>query len=160
MGTGFTIDTPLRVARYGISSVISLVDDVLIEQMRKYHCEKAGEEPYEEIPDSDSDARAHRITAYLNLLDLLVKKQVEELQNSPFVENSEITRYYELLPESRLKNDYYTMIETRDPEEKARRQADLRKRAVPGTIDVNIMTKLDCDRYVKGVKLPPEFSDA
>ena len=26
-------DTPLRVARYGISSVISLVDDMLIEQM-------------------------------------------------------------------------------------------------------------------------------
>ena len=33
MGTGFTIDTPLKVARYGISSVISLVDDVLIEQV-------------------------------------------------------------------------------------------------------------------------------
>ncbi len=33
MGTGFSIDTPLRVAQYGISSVISLVDDVLIEQM-------------------------------------------------------------------------------------------------------------------------------
>ena len=29
MGTGFTIDTPLKVARYGISSVVSLVDDVL-----------------------------------------------------------------------------------------------------------------------------------
>ena len=159
MGTGFTIDTPLRVARYGISSVISLVDDVLIEQMRKYHCEKVGES-YEGISDSDSDARAHRITAYLNLLDRLVKKQVEKLRNSPFEEDSEITRYYELLPESRLKEDYYTMLETFDPEEKARRQADLRKRAVPGTIDVNIMTKLDCNRYVKGIKLPPEFSDA
>ncbi len=34
MGTGFTIDTPIKVAKYGISSVISLVDDVLIEQMR------------------------------------------------------------------------------------------------------------------------------
>ena len=66
MGTGFTIDTPLRVARYGISSVISLVDDVLIEQMRKYHCEKAGE-PYEEIPRSARDARALRTTAYLDL---------------------------------------------------------------------------------------------
>ena len=31
VGTGFTIDTPLKVARYGISSVVSLVDDVLIE---------------------------------------------------------------------------------------------------------------------------------
>ena len=35
MGTGFMIDAPLRVAKYGISSVISLVDDVLIEQMRQ-----------------------------------------------------------------------------------------------------------------------------
>ena len=33
MGTGFTIDTPLRVAKYGITTVISLVDDLLIEQM-------------------------------------------------------------------------------------------------------------------------------
>ena len=27
MGTGFTIDTPLKVARYGVSSVIQIVDD-------------------------------------------------------------------------------------------------------------------------------------
>ncbi|KKK80246.1 hypothetical protein LCGC14_2825420, partial [marine sediment metagenome] len=38
MGIGFTIDTALRVAKYGISSVISLVDDTLIEQMRQFHC--------------------------------------------------------------------------------------------------------------------------
>ena len=37
MGTGYTVDTPLRVAKYGISSVISLVDDTLVEQMRKFH---------------------------------------------------------------------------------------------------------------------------
>ncbi len=62
MGTGFTIDTPLRVARYGISSVISLVDDVLIEQVRKVHCEKEGE-PYEPITDRDEDPRARHIGA-------------------------------------------------------------------------------------------------
>ena len=45
MGTGFTIDTPLRIAKYGISSVVSLVDDLLVEQMRKFHCEKENE-PY------------------------------------------------------------------------------------------------------------------
>jgi len=62
MGTGFTIDTPLRVAKYGISSVISLVDDVLIEQMRKIHCEKEVV-PYEEINDRDENARSRRITS-------------------------------------------------------------------------------------------------
>jgi len=159
MGTGFTIDTPLRVARYGISSVISLVDDVLIEQMRKYHCDTTGES-YEEIPDSDGDARANRITAYLNLLGRLVKKQMEALRESPFEEDSEITRYFRLLPESRLKNEYYVMLGTTNPEKKALIQAELRKRVVPGSIDVNIMTKLDRERYNRGDKLPPEFSDA
>ena len=37
MGTGFTIDTPLRLAKYGISSVIPIEDDVLVEQVRKIH---------------------------------------------------------------------------------------------------------------------------
>src|SRR3990167_7728942 len=90
MGTGFTIDTPLRVARYGISSVVSLVDDVLIEQMRKFHCQKEGE-PYEEIKIADPDSRARRITAYLNLLDRLVKSQVHSLQAASFGSGSEIT---------------------------------------------------------------------
>jgi hypothetical protein len=38
MGIGFTLDTPLRVSQYGISSVISLVDDLLIEQVRRDWC--------------------------------------------------------------------------------------------------------------------------
>ncbi|MDY6914435.1 MAG: hypothetical protein SVT52_08275 [Planctomycetota bacterium] len=39
-------------------------------------------------------------------------------------------------------------------------QDDLRTRAVPGSIDVNIMTKLDRDTYRDGEKRPPEFADA
>jgi hypothetical protein len=159
MGTGFTIDTPLRVAKYGISSVIPLVDDVLVEQVRKYHCEKNGE-PYEEISNRDQDARALRITAYLNLLDRLIRPQVEALQASPFEDGSEITRYFEMLPETPLKLAYGEMLATTEPEAKARMQEDLRQRAVPGSIDVNIMTKLDRDVYWDGKKLPAEFTDA
>ena len=159
MGTGFTIDTPLRIAKYGISSVISLVDDTLIEQIRKYHCEKAGE-PYEEIPNSNNDARALRITAYLNLIDRLVKPQVKALQESPFEPGSEITRYYELLPDSPVKQSYSDMLATTDPQEKERLQKELRLRAVPGSIDANIMTKLDRDMYRNGELLGPEFADA
>lgn len=159
MGTGFTIDTPLRVAKYGISSVIPLVDDVLVEQVRKYHCEKHGE-PYEEISNRDQDARALRITAYLNLLDLLIRPQVEALQASPFEDGSEITRYFEMLPETPLKQAYGEMLATTEPEAKARMQEDLRQHAVPGSIDVNIMTKLDRDVYWDGKKLPAEFTDA
>ncbi len=159
MGTGFTIDTPLRVAKYGISSVIPLVDDVLVEQVRKYHCEKHGE-PYEKISNRDQDARALRITAYLNLLDRLIRPQIEALQASPFEDGSEITRYFELLPETPLKRAYGEMFATTEPEAKARMQEDLRRHAVPGSIDVNIMTKLDRDIYRDGKKLPAEFTDA
>jgi len=159
MGTGFTIDTPLRVARYGISSVIPLVDDVLVEQVRKYHCEKHGE-PYEEISNSNQDARALRIAAYLSLVDRLVKQQVVALQASPFEEGSDITRYFEMLPETPLKQAYDEMLATTDGAAKGRMQADLRRQAVPGSIDVNIMTKLDRDIYLDGNKLPAEFSDA
>ncbi len=159
MGTGFTIDAALRVAKYGISSVISLVDDILIEQMRRFHCEKEGE-PYEEITHLDEDARARRITAYLNLLDRLVRRQVERLQASPFEPGSEITRYYELLPDSPLAQSYRDMLATADAQERAERQDRLRPLAVPGSIDVNIMSKGDRDVYRNGEKLPPRFSDA
>jgi hypothetical protein len=36
MGIAFTIDSPIKLAPYGISSVISLVDDELLEQMRAF----------------------------------------------------------------------------------------------------------------------------
>lgn len=158
LGIGFTIDSPLKVGRYGISSVISLVDDDFIEQMRKYYCEAAGE-PYEEIPQS-IDARGQRITAYLNLMGLILDRQVKDLQASPFEEGSEITRYYDLLPDSDLKNRYHQMLDTSDPKEKEAIQEELRACAVPGSIDVNIMTKLDRNIYRNGKMMPPEYSDA
>ena len=46
MGTAFTIDTPLKVAKYGISSVISIGDDELCEDMRQHYSQKHGL-PYE-----------------------------------------------------------------------------------------------------------------
>ena len=159
LGTGFTIDTPLRVAKYGISSVISLGDDILVEQMRKFHCEKEGE-PYEEISGRQEDARARRIEAYLSLLDRLVQKQVEALQASAFEAGSEITRYFELLPDSPLKQTYQEMLADDDPGEKTRRQDELRSLAVPGSIDVNIMVNVDRDIYREGKKLPEEFCTA
>ena len=159
MGTGFTIDTPLRVAKYGISSAMSLVDDILIEQMRKFHCEKEGEE-YVEIGDGDDDSRARRITAYLDLMALLVTRQVHALQAMPFDEGSEITRYFSMLPESPLKRRYTHMLSSDDAKVKAKEQEELRLLAVPGSIDVNIMTKLDRSHYMDGHKQPAEFNDA
>jgi len=159
MGTGFTVDTPLKVAKYGLSSVISLLDDVLIEQMRKYHSFK-NNLPYKPIRNRDHDYRAGRITSYLELVDHLVKNQVAALQASRFEPGSEITRYFELLPDSSLRNNYHEMLNTADPVERIRRQDRLRPLALPGPIDVNIMTKVDKDVYKFGEKLPKEFSEA
>ena len=159
MGTGFTIDTPLKVAKYGISSVISLVDDTLVEQMRKFHCEKSGE-PYQEIADQDEDVRARRITAYLNLVDLLLGRQMGALKIAPFSKGSDITRYFELLPDCPEKTAYLEMLATPDEQARLLKQANLRTMVVPGAVDVNIMTKLDRTVYRNGEKLPLEFNDA
>ena len=159
MGTGYSIDTPLKVAKYGISSVISLVDDVLIEQMRQFHCERL-ELPYTRITDNSEDARANRITAYLDLLGEVVRGQVKALQSSPFELGSEITRYFEMLPDTPMKQSYLEMLEVSDPIQKTKLQNALRNQAVPGSIDVNIMTKLDRNVYYGGEELPPEFADA
>ncbi len=159
MGTGFTIDTPLKVARYGISSVVSLVDDVLIEQMREFHCRNEGL-AYRKIQNGEPDARARRITAYLNLMGDLVREHCRRLQAGPFEPGSEITRYFEMLPEGILKREYREMLTAPDPARKSELQDLLRPKAVSGSIDVNIMTKLDRARYSGGQPLPPEFSDA
>lgn len=159
MGTGFMIDAALRIAKYGISCTLSLVDDELIEQMRKFHSAREGES-YEPIAAKDDDARARRITAYLNFLDRVVRRQVAALQASPFEPGSEITRYFELLPDGPQSREYREMLATDDAAQRRQRQQRLRALAVPGTIDVNIMSKGDRDAYRNGEKLPPRFSDA
>ncbi len=159
MGTGFTIDTPVRIARYGLNSVMSIGDDILMEQMREYYCKQL-DRSFTGIPDSEIDRRALRITAYLNLIREMVADSVEKLKTSPFEPKSEITRYFEMLPDLDLKQSYKDMLSTTDPVRKAELQKELRLKAVPGDIDVNIMTKVDRDQYLRGEKLPPEYAAA
>mgnify|MGYP001592358493 CR=1 FL=1 len=77
MGLGYTIDTPVKVGRFGISSVISIIEDNVIERMRRFYCEKENE-PYRFIDENNDDHRALRITAYLNLLNKILRNQVEK----------------------------------------------------------------------------------
>ncbi len=161
MGTAFSIDTPIKVAKYGISSVISLVDDTLVEEMRQFYCVLTGE-PYQAITKDEEDYRARRITAYLNLVNKIVKNQFETLKTSAFEPGTEITKYFELLADdSPLKLSYRTMLATEDPAKKSQLQTELREMIRPGDINVNIMTKLDRANYSKdGKELPAEYSDA
>jgi hypothetical protein len=161
LGLAFSIDTPIRVGRFGISSVISIVDDILIEHMRKHYAHIHGE-PYAPITVRDEDYRARRITAYLNLLQQIVQKQIAALKASAFEKGSEIVKYFEMLPEdSSLKALYHHMTHSNDSAKQTALQAELRTKIVAGDIDVNIMTKLDKVNTGRNQEqLPLEFTDA
>ena len=112
MGTAFTIDTPIKVARFGISSVVSLCDDELCETMRKHYSKLFGFE-YEEITNKEDDFRAKRITAYLNVLDDCVNHQIQRMKLECFGSNGDLDKYFELLPDqSPDKILYESMLKT------------------------------------------------
>jgi hypothetical protein len=148
MGIGFTIDTPLKAAPYGIDSVISLVDDMLMEKLRRHYC-KIYELPYVEISKKVDDYRAKRITAYLNLMNKLVKLKFEKLKESGLEGDSEARKYIEMLPNS----------------QKWFKEGELSTESIleslkPGSIDVNIMTKVDKENYKDDEQLPDTYRDA
>ncbi|MGV3760851.1 MAG: hypothetical protein ACO1NT_00075, partial [Parapedobacter sp.] len=160
MGLGFTIDTPLKVARFGISSALSLADDHLVEQMREFYAAQFGQ-PFTPISQKAEDCRAKRITAYLNLLQDIIDAQMEQLCTNAFEANSELDRYFELLPErSPAKRDYLAMCAS-NGDQREKLAVKLRAVITAGAIDVNIMTKVDKTNYAPdGTSLPPEYSDA
>ncbi|MGI4020285.1 MAG: hypothetical protein ACRYFA_02150 [Janthinobacterium lividum] len=147
LGLGYSVDTPLKVARFGISSVVSIVDDELAERMRKFHTEKNGE-TYIPISKNEKDSRAKRITAYLNLLNRLVNQQIADLKQQEFKVGTELSQYFEMLPEnSVLKNKYELISSLPESAEKLVLQAELRNCVEAGAIDVNIMSKVDKANY-------------
>ena len=158
MGIGFTIDTPLKVAHYGIDSVISLVDDILLEKLRKMYSEKF-QIPYHEITDKIEDFRAKRITSYLNLISDLADKKFEVLKNITSERSDEFIAYLNMLPNgSYLKKEFKQLTAKEFNFSEIKRWAN--KALSMGSIDVNIMTKVDKDNYIKNEKLPVEYNDA
>lgn len=158
MGTGYTIDTPVKVAHLGINSVISIVDDMLIEKMREFYCKQC-DIPYHAISSKINDFRAKRITAYLNLMNQIVKEKFDRLKNSVLETEIELKKYFDLLPDfSALKQNFQDFIQEHTL--KTDLINWLEKNLIPGNIDVNIMTKVDKENYRENEKLPVEFNDA
>ncbi len=152
MGLGYSIDTPINVAPYGISSVISIVDDTLIEKMREFYSIKF-DIPFQTISKKVDDFRAKRISSYLNLVDEIVKRKVTELKNTASSAGGELEKYINMLPDaSEIKSKINLAAD------------DLSKwvneKLHVGSIDVNIMTKLDQVNYKNGEALPIEHNDA
>ena len=161
MGLGFTIDSPIRVAHLGINSVVSVVDDLLLEKIRKYYCGLYGL-PYKNIGRTAVDGRARRITAYLNMMKRIVDDKFDQLKSQPFLSDSEKDRYFNLLPSgSELKKRYKELYFTDDSVKSRQIQEELNLKMVPGEIQVNIMSKVDLLRNGEdGLPLSAEHSDA
>jgi len=161
MGTGFSIATAVAVAPLGIDSCLSLVDDSLIEQVRANLCRRFGR-PFEAIPRLSEDSRARRITAYLDLLHDLVEEKLEEIRRQPFFQANDKERYFRLLPDgSPLRQAWERLLELRGQPGCDQRQQELSAAMEAGSIDVNIMAKLDKTNVdAQGQALPAEFSDA
>ncbi len=157
MGIGYTIDSPLKLAHFGITSVVSLVDDMLMEKMREFHSQKA-KFPFQSISSKMEDFRARRITAFLDLMDGMVKGKIAAMKSSFSRKSDEVDQYFEMLPTaSKARQTYFYL-------KKNAHFSELKEWVMenlhPGNIDVNIMTKLDKPNFMGGEQLPVEFNDA
>lgn len=158
MGTGFTADTPLKVSQYGVDSVISIVDDILLEKLRKMYCEKF-EIPYHEITNKIEDFRAKRITSYLNLMNSQAEKKFEELKIATIEKKNGIKEYFSMFPESSILKQEFNTIKEKLPAMNTIKSW-FKENLSMGSIDVNIMTKIDKDNFDKNGQLPVEYNDA
>ncbi len=159
MGLAYTIDSPIRVAKYGIASVISIADDELIEKMRVFYSKKFGV-PYQEITQKMQDYRAERITSYLNLVDKIVKEKFESFKVELAESKLALNNYIAMLPnKSEIKKGLENLMEDGIAFKDNIKQY-LENNLSIGAIDVNIMTKLDKDNFIKDEQLPVEFNDA
>ncbi|WP_456463335.1 hypothetical protein [Lutibacter sp.] len=158
MGIAFTIDSPIKIAKYGISSVISIVDDFLIEKMNEYYSTKF-KIPYNAISTKVEDYRAKRITSYLNTVDTIAKRTFDNLKQSFEDKSSELEKYIDMLPDfSDLKQSFIEKCQHNTLKEDVNNW--IHNNLKLGSIDVNIMTKLDKVNYRKKEQLPSEFNDA
>ena len=159
MGIAFTIDTPIKIASYGITSALSIIEDNLVEMMRKHYYQE-NNETYVPIEKHEENYRVRRITDYLNLVNRNVQTKFEKLKESAFEKGSEIVKYFEMLPEeSGLKEKYYQFLQAHG---EAREELEnfLRKHMRPGGIEVNIMTKVDKNNLDRNGEILPDGSDA
>lgn len=159
MGLSFTIDSPIRVAHYGISSVVSIVDDELIEKMNAFYSKKFCL-PYQEISRKFHDYRAERIRSYLDLMDHIVKEKFDAFKQELSESRLALERFLGMLPnQSDFKRGLQELMEN-GCELKHSIKNFLEKHFTPGAIDVNIMTKVDRENYDKKEALPIDFNDA
>lgn len=161
MGTGFTADSALRVSRFGIATVISIVDDRLLEAIGSQYAKNLGLD-YPKANAQDPEARAERIRRYLDFVHDRVEEQVQTMRALPLEPGNDKDRYFRLLPESSpVRREYDRWKQLPEGEARTRLEHELTEAMRPGSIDVNIMVKLDREmRDRRGRPYGPQYTDA
>lgn len=159
MGLAYTIDSPIRVAQFGISSVVSIIDDEIVERMRDFYSKKFNFD-FKAISIKSEDHRAERITAYLDMMDEIVTKKFKDFKHEISKNTESLKQYIGMLPStSGLRDGLQNILNKKDNlAESIKNFVD--NHLNPGEIDVNIMTKVDKDNFVKNVQLPTIYNDA
>lgn len=158
MGLAYTIDSPIRVAHRGISSVISVMDDELIERMNRFYS-KQYELPYKEISSKTPDFRAKRITSYLNTVDNIVSDKFRLFKKHLIENKNSLEEFISTLPNiSTLREELSSYLGGKQSLNTLRNI--LEEHFHVGSIDVNIMTKVDREHYQCKELLPTIYNDA
>jgi hypothetical protein len=159
MGLAYTIDSPIRVAQYGISSVVSIIDDEIIEKMKNFYSKKFNLN-YSGISTKIDDYRAKRVTAYLDMMDDIVNEKFEAFKEEISKNKTALKNFVEMLPNaSELKNGLQNFLNQKDNITSSIKNF-IETHLSPGNIDVNIMTKVDKDNFHKNEQLPVMYNDA
>ncbi|KQT35667.1 hypothetical protein ASG22_01215 [Chryseobacterium sp. Leaf405] len=159
MGLAYTIDSPIRVAQYGISSVVSIIDDEIIEKMKNFYSKKFNLN-FLSISTKIEDYRAKRITAYLDMMDDIVNEKFEAFKEEISKNKTALMNFVEMLPNtSELKDSFQNFLNQKDNLTSSIKNF-VETHLTPGSIDVNIMTKVDKDNFSKNEQLPIMYNDA
>jgi len=159
MGLAYTIDSPIRVAHLGINSVISIIDDELMEKMNAFYSKKFHFN-YNEITTKIYDYRAERTKSYLNLVSKIVQNKYQNFCTEIAENKQSLLKFLDTLPQKSAVKKEFAAIIAKNADSFETIKNYISQHWNPGAIDVNIMTKIDKTNYKKGEALPSAFNDA
>lgn len=154
MGVCYTVDTPIRVAHLGLTSVISLVDDGLLEEYRMAYGERLGVDV-----GSPQTTRIGRIRSYLDFMADEVQRKFEWIcgmriarcvedggipcSGATCVELTEKDRYFLMLPADSPLRAEYDLVCSKKGLARVLAEMELTQKMEVGEIQANIMVNLN-----------------
>ncbi len=154
MGVCYTADTPIRVAHLGLTSVIPLVDDGLLEEYRMAYGERLGVDV-----GSPQTTRIGRIRAYLDFVADEVSRKFERIRGmrlarcvgsgaqpcsgATCAELTEKDRYFLMLPADSPLRAEYEQVCALSGLRRVAAEVALTEKMECGEIQANIMVSLN-----------------